>query len=153
MPASCFRGERESLAAWQGQRDGWVLSTGSSGRSSCGETLTAERNGRAVAETQDPCNDPKQVEKGSWVSCAPDSSLKIAGGPGSEAPLWAGAEAGARGCWITEFQSSEASHAGSAPSPSRAGLPLSCRLARSLRTGPGPGPLPGEGTVPCLLVI
>lgn len=34
-----------------------------------------------VAETLDPYNDPKQVEKGNWVSCTPDSFLKIGGGP------------------------------------------------------------------------
>ena len=34
-----------------------------------------------VVKTQDPYDDTKQVEKGSWQSCAPDSFLKIAGGP------------------------------------------------------------------------
>ena len=33
------------------------------------------------AETLDPYNDPKQVEKSNWVSCTPDSFLKIGGGP------------------------------------------------------------------------
>lgn len=52
-----------------------------------------------------------------------------------QAPLWVGAGAGARGYLITEFQRSEASHAGSVPSPCRARLKLSRSLTLTLRTG------------------
>lgn len=48
--------------------------------SGCSEALMAEQ-ARPVAETQDPYKDTKEAEKGNWVSCAPDSLLKIAGGP------------------------------------------------------------------------
>lgn len=68
-------------------------------------TLIAQRAG-PVAETQDPYSDRKQVEKSNWVSCAPDSLLKIASGPWLSAGSPLGRGRG-RGSWLFDHYVSE----------------------------------------------